>query len=139
MKYEFIKVDEDTTNLKYKDKEFAIKRDIDLISKVQDVNNRAKTKMFIDLTKQGIKKDDLIITTKKDGKMYQDNSNLLELENQYVQTEQANLFQEISKDITGMRLDELMLDIGLNENDMQEFGLKLGEALLGKSSPSKKS
>ena len=138
MKYQFIKVDEDTTTLKYKDKEFNIKRDIDLISKVQDVYNRAKTKMFIDLTKQGIKKDDLIITTKKDGKLYQDNSNLLELENQYVQTEQANLFQEISKDLTGMRLDEIMIDIGLEDKDMEEFGVKFGEALLGKSSPSQK-
>ena len=138
MKYQFIKVDEDTSTLKYKDKEFTIKRDINLISKVQDVYNRAKTKMFIDLTKQGIKKDDLIITTKKDGKLYQDNSNLLELENQYVQTEQANLFQEISKELTGMRLDEIMLDIGLEDEDMEEFGLKFGEALLGKSSPSQK-
>lgn len=138
MKYEFIKVDEDTTTLKYKDKEFTIKRDIELISKVQDVYNRAKTKMFIDLTKQGIKKDDLIITTKKDGKLYQDNTNLLELENQYVQTEQALLFQDITKDMIGMGLDELMLDIGLEENEMEHFGMKFGEALLGKSSPSKK-
>lgn len=76
MKYEFIKIDEDTTNLKYKDKEFAIKRDINLISRVQNVFNRAKTKMFLDLTKQGIKKDDLIIKTIKNGKTYEDNTNL---------------------------------------------------------------
>ena len=39
MKYEFIEKDIDTTILKYQEKEFEIKRDVELVSKLQDVNN----------------------------------------------------------------------------------------------------
>ena len=37
MKYEFIKVDEDTTKLKYKDKEFTFKKTVGLLEKLQKV------------------------------------------------------------------------------------------------------
>lgn len=37
-----------------------------------------------------------------------------------------------------MGLDELMIDIGLNENEMENFGKEFGEALYGINSPSKK-
>lgn len=139
MKYEFKQKDIDTTILKYKDNEYEIKRDIDLISKLQDINNKARTKMYVELTKQGIKKDDLIITTKKDGKTYVDNSNLNALEQDYINAESYNLMNDICNKYFEKTLEELVLDIGLNPEESQEFGTKLGEAISGKKSPSQKS
>ena len=87
MKYQFIEKDEDTTILKYQDKEYEIKKDVELVSKLQSVNKDARLTMYSDLVKKGISKDDLVITTKKDGKTYVDNSYLDELEKQYLKDE----------------------------------------------------
>lgn len=121
MKYQFIEKDEDTTILKYQDKEFEIKRDVELQTKVQSVHSKARTKMFIELTKQGIKKEDLIIKEIKNGKTYEDNSNLQEVEKGYVEIETLNLMDEISKKYTNMTFSELIIDIGLSENNYKEI------------------
>lgn len=121
MKYQFTEKDEDTTILKYEDKEFEIKRDVELQTKVQSVHSKARTKMFIELTKQGIKKEDLIIKEIKNGKTYEDNSNLQEVEKGYVEIETLNLMDEISKKYTNMTFSELIIDIGLSENNYEEI------------------
>ena len=121
MKYQFTEKDEDTTFLKYQDKEFEIKRDVELQTKVQSVHSKARTKMFIELTKQGIKKEDLIIKEIKNGKTYEDNSNLQEVEKGYVEIETLNLMDEISKKYTNMTFSELIIDIGLSENNYKEI------------------
>lgn len=121
MKYQFIEKDEDTTILKYQDKEFEIKRDVELQTKVQSVHSKARTKMFIELTKQGIKKEDLIIKEIKNGKTYEDNSNLQEVEKGYIEIETLNLMDEISKKYTNMTFSELIIDIGLSENNYEEI------------------
>lgn len=139
MKYEFIEKDKDTSILKYKDKEFSFKRDIDLQTKVQGVHSKAKTKMFIELTKEGIKKEDLIITTTKNGKTYEDNSNLLEIEKSYVELAFLDLMDEICKKYTGMMFANLCDDIGINDkNSMEQFTTDLALAIKGKDkTPSK--
>lgn len=121
MKYQFTEKDKDTTILKYQDKEFEIKRDVELQTKVQSVHSKARTKMFIELTKQGIKKEDLIIKEIKNGKTYEDNSNLQEVEKGYVEIETLNLMDEISKKYTNMTFSELIIDIGLSENNYEEI------------------
>lgn len=121
MKYQFTEKDEDTTILKYQAKEFEIKRDVELQTKVQSVHSKARTKMFIELTKQGIKKEDLIIKEIKNGKTYEDNSNLQEVEKGYVEIETLNLMDEISKKYTNMTFSELIIDIGLSENNYEEI------------------
>lgn len=141
MKYQFTEKDEDTTILKYQDKEFEIKRDVELQTKVQSVHSKARTKMFIELTKQGIKKEDLIIKEIKNGKTYEDNSNLQEVEKGYVEIETLNLMDEISKKYTNMTFSELIIDIGLSENNYKEienFTKDFTLAIRGKSkTPSK--
>lgn len=121
MKYQFTEKDEDTNILKYQDKEFEIKRDVELQTKVQSVHSKARTKMFIELTKQGIKKEDLIIKEIKNGKTYEDNSNLQEVEKGYVEIETLNLMDEISKKYTNMTFSKLIIDIGLSENNYEEI------------------
>ena len=83
MKYEFIKVDEDTSKLKYKDKEFIIKRNIKLVSEMQGLAMKARVKMIQDFAKEGQSIKDLTIEKKVNGKTYYDNSNKEELENIY--------------------------------------------------------
>ena len=136
MKYQFIQEDEDTTILKYKDKEYTIKRDVELVSKLQSVNRDARLSMYADLVKKGISKDSLVITTKKDGKTYVDNSYLDELEKQYLKDEQYNLFNDLGKHYFDMSMEQLVLDIGLKPDESQKFGTELGEAISGKQTPS---
>ena len=139
MKYKFEKIDDDTTKLSYKDKEFEIKRDVELTSKMQGVYMKARTKMMIDFSKQGVTKKDLVIERKEKGKTYYDNSNINELENYYTEMAFLEIYDEIAKEATGMIFQELILDIGLNENESEEFGLEFSKALLGNTkTPSEK-
>lgn len=132
MKYKFEKIDDDITKLSYKDKEFEIKRDVELTAKMQSVYMKARTKMMVDLSKQGITKKDLVIEKKEKGKTYYDNSNLNELEKYYTEMAFLEIYDEISKEATGMIFQELISDIGLNENESEEFGLEFSDVLLGK-------
>lgn len=139
MKYKFEKIDDDITKLSYKDKEFEIKRDVELTSKLQSVYMRARTKMMLELSKEGITKKDLVIERKSNGKTYYDNSNINELEKYYTEMAFLEIYDDISKKATGMIFQELVLDIGLNENESEEFGLEFSNALLGNTkTPSEK-
>lgn len=131
MKYKFEKIDDDTTKLSYKDKEFEIKRDVELTSKMQSVYMKARTKMMIDFSKQGITKKDLVIERKEKGKTYYDNSNLNELEKYYTEMAFLEIYDEISREATGMIFQELISDIGLNESESEAFGLEFSNVLLG--------
>ena len=139
MKYKFEKIDNDITKLIYKDKEFEIKRDIDLIKNTQGLYLKARTKMMVDLSKQGITKKDLIIEKKENGKTYLDNSNITELEKNYTEMAFLELFDDISIKYTKMNFTELMEDIGLTNNESEKFGLDFSEAIQGKTkTPSEK-
>ena len=139
MKYKFEKIDDDITKLSYKDKEFEIKRDVKLTSKMQSVYMKARTKMMLELSKEGITKKDLVIERKANGKTYYDNSNINELEKYYTEMAFLEIYDEISKEATGMIFQELILDIGLNGNESEEFGLEFSNALLGNTkTPSEK-
>ena len=69
--YKIEYVDEDKRVLKYKDKELEFTKDVELASKFQELAKRTKTKMIVDLAKQGISVNDLVIKTQKDGKVYE--------------------------------------------------------------------
>jgi hypothetical protein len=138
-KYEFKKIDADTTELKYKDKTLTIRKDVELMKKLQGVNAKAKTKMMIELSKQGLTKKDLTIEKKEGSKTYYDNSNLLEIEEQYVNEASLEVIDEVCVDMFGMSLTDLILDIGLDEKDTEEFGIQLVSILTGQKleTPSK--
>lgn len=137
-KYEFIKQDEDTTLLKYKDKSFEIKKDVELQKEIESVNKNARVKMMVDLTKQGITSNDLIVVRKNGSKTYEDKSNLIQLEQSYMQEASVDLFQSLSERYFGMKLEDLIKDIGLEDEEASKFGNDFAYALAGKSSPSQK-
>lgn len=132
MKYKFEIVDNDTTKLIYKDKEFKIKRNINLLKRTQEVYFKARTKMMVDLTKQGITKKDLIIEKKENGKTYYDDTNIREIENNYIEMENLEIYNSIAEDYTGMSWIELIEDIGLEESDIEEFAFNFAKSLQGK-------
>lgn len=113
MKYEFIKVDEDTTKLKYKEKEFTFKRNVKLVSEMQGIIKKSRVKIIQDLAKDGISIKSLTIETKKDGKTYYDNSNKAELEKIYQEEAMLDFLDSKSQEIFKMGIAEVLQDIGL--------------------------
>ena len=140
MKYEFIRVDDDTTLLKYKDKEITIKRDIDLQVKIQSSVKRARIMMNKDLSSMGMTKKDLVIERHEGNKTYYDNANIMDVEEQYQTLAIQEVFDEIVKKYSGMSLADLMVDVGLDiqtENEEnKKFGEDLTKAIMGKTEKS---
>jgi hypothetical protein len=121
MKYEFKRIDEDTTELRYKDKVFTIKKDVELMNDLQSINVKARRKMILDLSKDGMSTKDLVIETKDKGKTYFDNSNLKEMEQVYIEQETMNLFNELCKKYCNKDIFGLVGDIGLDEDGVTLF------------------
>lgn len=117
MKYEFIQLEDDTVKLKYKDKEFTFKRNVKLISEMQEIIMKSRIKMTQDLAKDGISIKDLVIEKKENGKTYYDNSNKLELEKAYQEKMTMDYFNNKCEELFNMDLASLMLDIGLTTED----------------------
>lgn len=131
MKYKFENVDADTTRLTYKDKQFDIRKDVDLMRRMQSLSVKARTNMMIDLSKQGISKKDLVLERKEGNKTIYDNSNLLELEQEYYNLASVDLIDELCQKYFNMGLIETIQDIGLNDTEVEEFGKNLMSAFSG--------
>ena len=131
MKYEFIKNGVDDYSLKYKDKEIKFKSDVSIITRMQETIATGKLKMVADLTKKGMTVKDLIIVKKVDGKTYYDNTNKIEIENSYIQTEQGLVFNEILKEKLGMDIQQLQVELDLTEDDLGKFGEDFAKVITG--------
>ena len=64
MKYEIIKNGQDDYTLKYKDKEIKFHSDVELVTKLQSVNEYAKEEMVLSLAERNKTINDLIKKTK---------------------------------------------------------------------------
>lgn len=134
MKYEIIKNGVDDYTLKYKDKSFNYKSNIELISKLQEAPKMARIEMLKDLAKEGISLKDFTIEQKMNGKTYFDNTNKNELENTYIQNKMLEIIDNVCKENFGLGITQLILDIGLENNEEQEkFSSELGASLMGKT------
>lgn len=124
--------EEDILQLKYKNvagEEVArkFKRTIEVASMFEGANAKAMIKLYLDLTKQGITMESLIIhSTNPDGTKVEDHTNLDALEKKYKEIEQSNIILEIVQKLFGIGIDELCADMGITEGkDVQMFVLKL--------------
>lgn len=133
MKYEFIKIDNDTTELRYKDKVFTIKQDIDLEKRIQESIPRARILMNAELSKMGMTKKDLVIEKHEGNKTYYDNSNIMDAEEQYQAIVMMQVFDEILIKYTKMTLNELIQDMELNQEEIGLFGTDLTNAIIGRN------
>lgn len=138
MKYEFIKIDDDNVKLKYKSKEFNIKKDIDLLKRLGSIQQRAKIKMMTDLKKDGMTVGDLEVERHEGNKTIIDKSNLLALEKDYLDIAATEILNEISLKYTNMDLLKLIEDIDLKEEESKDFVYNLLFALKGEESPREK-
>jgi hypothetical protein len=138
--YKFIKIDDDTTELKYKEKTFTFKKDVELLSSVQNINFRAKARMMSELKKMNMSADDLVLVKVEGNRRYEDKSNLIELEQYCLSVEAELIYDEILKKFCGMTLAEIIKDIGIditNKDEILEFTNQVNEAIVGKTeSPS---
>lgn len=126
-KYEFIKNGVDDYTLKYKDKEINFKSNVSIVNRLQDSVVEAKKEMVFDCIKRGVKPEDLTKKIVKDGKTYYDNTYKDELEKIYIEEIQGKIFSEVIKELLGIDLAELYIEIGIttdeeNEKFIEEFG-----------------
>lgn len=131
MKYKIIKEGLDNYILKYKDQEIRFKSSVDIVSKLQETTKKARMNLVMDLAKEGKTIKDLIVETEKDGKIIQDHSNKDFIEEGYLQQAQTETFNEVIKEMLGVSLEELVMDMGLNEKEVEEFGVELGKCIVG--------
>lgn len=141
MKYEFVEVDEDITELRYKDKSFKSKRNLELLKQFEDIERKAKIQFIADLKKDGLSIQDLVSEKKEGNKTIVDYSNVDYLQKEYVETQKIKFFNDFCKSITGMTLEELVVDIGLTEEECTQFGFDFSQMINGmrkEEFPSKK-
>lgn len=136
MKYEFIKVDDDNITLKYKDKEFNIKKDIDLLKRLGSIQQKAKIKMMADLKKDGLTVSDLEVERHEGNKTIIDKSNLTSLEKDYLDIVANEILNEITLKYTNMGLLDIFKDMDLTDTESEKFVYDLLFALKGELSPS---
>ena len=137
--YKIEYVDEDKRVLKYKDKELEFTKDVELASKFQELPKRTKTRMIVDLAKQGISINDLVIKTQKDGKTIEDHSNEDAIYKMYQGEEMLKILDEICTKYFNMTVVKLIEDMELTREQELKFGGDLMEALIGKEKSPKKS
>lgn len=138
MKYDFTKENDDLIKLTYKDKEFDIHKDIDLLRRLASIQQRAKIRMLADLKKDGLTASDLEIEKHEGGKTIVDKSSLLALEKDYLDLVATEVLNEITQKYTNMGLTDLLEDIGLKDDEAKDFAFSLLYALKGEESPSDK-
>ena len=137
MKYEFIKLAEDTYKLKYKEKELEFKSNIKMVSEVQGLMAQARIRMIQDYAKTGHSVKELTIEEKKNGKTFYDNSNKIALEEVYREQLTVEYMNKKCEELFQMDLGELMQDIGLTEEkESEEFVVELSRYMSG-NTPSK--
>ena len=130
-KYEIKKLGVDDYLLTYKDQEIHFKSTVNIVNKLQDATRQARFKMINDLAKEGKTIKDLIVETNVDGKTILDHSNKDYIEEVYLQQEQTTIFNEAIKEMLGISLEDLIVEIGLDEKEVEEFGADLGRCMIG--------
>lgn len=133
MKYEIIKNGQDDYTLKYKDKEIKFHSSVEIVSRLQEVNEIAKQQMVLELTKAGLTPNDLVKKKIIDGKTYYDNSAKEEYLSACVNKTSVRLLDEASKKMLGMTINELVNDIGnMSTEETNELTRKIGEIAIGR-------
>lgn len=127
MKYEFKEIGLDEYELHYINKDGKevikpFKRTIELAHKLASADKEARMELFTYLTSVGKTKDDFIIKKEVDGKIIYDETNYREFESNFLQNKALEIALKLYKDLFGMDFTELVLDMGLNENDVEAWG-----------------
>ena len=114
-KYELVKTSKDNYTLKYKDKEYSFKTDLNLIKEMQGINKKARINMIKDLSKDGLSMNSLTVEEHKNGKTYIDNSNKAELEEIYLGEAMSDFLDELCLKMFEKTYTDLILDMELKK------------------------
>ena len=130
MKYKFNELSLDEYELVYTDKEGKevvkpFKRTVELASKLQSGEAEARMELYTYLTKLGKTKEDFIIKKEENGKVIYDETDYREFESSFLLRKQFDIAMAIYKDLFGMDFAELLLDMGLTEDNADDFKDKL--------------
>ena len=137
-KYKITKISMDQYKLEYKDKVIEFNSKVEYANDTQNIIKTARLRMVADLTSKGISVKDLVKEEKKDGKTLYDNSNKEYIEEAYINEVQEEILNEIIKKMMGKTFEELVLDIGLeNENEIIKLGEDLGKVISNQYAPSR--
>lgn len=142
--YKFIKIDNDTTKLECEingeQHEFEIKRTVELLKELTSATHRSRNRLIKDLAKEGLTKSDLVKEVKEEGKTFYDSSSWDELEKSYYEEENQIILSSIVEKITGYDIITLVVEMGLTEEEIENFSTELVAALTGTKTdtPSKK-
>lgn len=142
--YKFTKINNDITKLECEingeQHEFEIKKNVELLKELTSATHRSRNRLIKDLAKEGLTKNDLVKEVKKDGKTFYDSSSWDELEQSYFEEENQTILSNIIEKITGYDLITLLMSMGLQEKEIEEFSTELVVALTGTKTdtPSKK-
>lgn len=136
-KYKITKISMDQYKLEYKDKVIEFNSKVEYANDTQNIIKTARLRMVADLTSKGISVKDLVKEEKKDGKTLYDNSNKEYIEEAYINEVQEEILNEIIKKMMGKTFEELVLDIGLeNQNEIIKLGEDLGKVISNQYAPS---
>lgn len=132
MKYKFVEVEEDITELQYKDKKFQAKRNLQLVKDYEEVERKAKIQFIKDLNQDGMSIKDLVVEKTEGNKTYLDYSNVDYLQSKYVEAKKLEFFENFCKSITGMSIEQLVDDIGLETGEeITKFGFEFSQMITG--------
>lgn len=138
MKYEFIEKSLDEYELHYTNKDGKevikpFKRTVELATKLQSADKDARMELFTYLTSIGKTKDDFIIKKQVDGKIVYDETNYREFESEFISNKALELALKLYNDLFKMDFADLVVDMGLNENNVDEwanFNVELRDLLI---------
>lgn len=135
MKWEIRKEGIDNYILEYGDKMLPFHSNVGIVMDLQGCLKSARLRMIKELKEQGITISDLVVATKdSDGKTIYDNSSRQYMEDAYVKEEQQKVFDKVMKDTFGMSMEELILDIGIeDEEEVKDLAKEIGNCLIGKT------
>lgn len=139
MKYEFVSTGIDDIELRYKDKTFKFKRDVNLVREMQSIVKNARLKMIKELSSQGVSLKDLVIEKKEGSKTFYDNTNKEELEQTYQNEATLEFFDKKCVEYFKNDLASLINDIGLTEEEeITNFSSEFVNILTGNTIPKRR-
>lgn len=142
MKYEFIKKTLDEYELKYfkgnEEKIIPFKITNEIATELSSIVKNANMKMYADMNKNGLTKNDFIIKKENNGVVTYDETNFNEFQEKYIKLEEALILNDIIEKMFKMNIKDLFEDMGvlaLPENEQQvallKFSTKLGTIIRG--------
>lgn len=127
MKYEFIEKGLDDYELHYTNKDGVevikpFKRTVELAHKLASADKDARMELLTYLTEIGKTKDDFVIKKEVNGKVIYDETNYREFESSFLQNKALEIALRLYEDLFEMDFADLVVDMGINENDVEKWG-----------------